>query len=100
MKLQDTRRDGLTVCLPESFEWLLLRSGVVRSEGLDIVLADPAAHVDSRRHMSWERFFTDLLVQSTAGTVFAYQKSQLAEAYKLPANADKVMALIACRNIK
>ncbi len=100
LKLQNERRDTMAVCLPESFEWLLLASGVVRSPKIEAALADPNGHIDGAEFMSWEQFFTKLLREETAGTAFAYSKAELAETYTLPQNADKVMALIACRNVR
>lgn len=100
MKLQDIRRDAVAICLPESFEWLLLSAGVLNSSEIDKMLEDPSQYVDSAECMSWERFFTAYLKRQTEGTPFAYKKDALAEAYLLEENASKVMALIACRNIK
>lgn len=90
----------MAVCLPESFEWLLLESGLIKSDVVREVLADPSAHVDSEEHESWEQYFTDVLRTQSTGTPFAYRKGELADAYKVAKNADKVMALIACRNIR
>lgn len=100
LKLQNEHRDTVTVCLPESFEWLLLRSGIIKADGIDEALDDPSAHVDSRQYGSWEQFFTRLLQDSTRGTAFEYHKGRLVDAYVIPNNADKVMALIACRNVQ
>lgn len=100
LKLQRERPENITVCLPESFEWLLLKSGIVRSEGLGAVLEDPSAHIESVSYATWERFFAALLVELTRGTPFAYKKAELAEAYLVPANASRAMALIACRNVR
>ena len=100
MKLQSMRRDIVTVCLPESFEWLLLRSGVLNSAEVGRILEDPSQYVESAEYMSWEQFFTTYLKQQTAGTPLAYKKDALAEAYMVEENVSKVLALIACRNIK
>lgn len=100
LTLQQIHRDTMAVCLPESFEWLLLESGLIKSDVVREILGDPSAHVDCAEHESWEQFFTDLLRTHAAGTPFAYRKSELADAYKVAKNADKVMALIACRNIR
>lgn len=100
LKLQRERPENITVCLPESFEWLLLKSGIVKSEGLGAVLEDPSAHIESASYATWERFFAALLVELTRGTPFAYKKVELAEAYLVPANASRAMALIACRNVR
>ena len=99
LKLQDSHRESITVCLPESFEWLLLRSGVVKSPEIGAVLEDPGSCIESAEYMSWEQFFTAFLRQQTEGTPFAYSKAKLADAYGVEQNASKVMALIACRNI-
>lgn len=87
------------VCLPESFEWLLLKSGVVGSDETSRMLESPSDYVESSEFMSWEQFFTDYLRQLTNGTQFEYKKAELAEAYCVERNAARVMALIACRNI-
>ena len=100
LKLQREHPESITVCLPESFEWLLLRSGVVKAEGLEAMLEDPTAHIDSVRYATWERFFAAYLTEVTRGTPFAYKKSELAEPYLLPSNADRVVALIAYRNVR
>lgn len=100
LKLQRERPENITVCLPESFEWLLLKSGIVKSEGLGAVLEDPSAHIESASYATWERFFAALLVELTRGTPFAYKKAELAEAYLVPASASRAMALIACRNVR
>ena len=100
LKLQRERPENITVCLPESFEWLLLKSGIVKSEGLGAVLEDPSAHIESASYATWERFFAALLVELTRGTPFAYKKAELAEAYLVPAIVSRAMALIACRNVR
>lgn len=99
LKLQAARRDFVVVCLPESFEWLLLKSGVVGSDETSRMLESPSDYVESSEFMSWEQFFTDYLRQLTKGTQFEYKKAELAEAYCVERNAARVMALIACRNI-
>lgn len=100
LKLQDARRDHISICLPESFEWLLLESGAVESDAITAALRDPASHIDSADFMSWERYFTDLAVRETAGSPAEYKKSQINDFYCSDGNAAKIMALIACRNIR
>lgn len=107
LKLQDSHRDTIAVCLPESFEWLLLKSGVIHADGLVQILDNPGEYIESKEHESWEQYFTGLIQSvtrniknDTQDTSFVYKKGQLRAVYKKPENADKVMALIACRNIK
>lgn len=48
--------------LPESFEWLILRS-VIFNSNTDVknILSDPVEHIECQEYFSWERFFTALL---------------------------------------
>lgn len=100
LKYQKEHPHEVTVCLPESFEWLLLSSGVVKADGVEENLASPENYVDSAKYMSWEQFFTSVLSDATKGTPLAYNKGRIAKGYLAPANADKVMALIAFRNVR
>ena len=99
-KIQGLRRDSVVICLPESFEWLLLKAGIVKSNAVEEALSNPSQAIESSEYVSWERFFTDLIKKETAETPFAYKKSELGEAYSVEKNAAKVMALIACRNVR
>lgn len=90
----------VVVCLPESFEWLLLASGVVKMEGLAEILSGPENYVLSEKFESWEQFFTAALRKATDGGTLSYKKGKLADGFMAPANADKVMALIAFRNVR
>lgn len=67
--------------LPESFEWLLLDAGIVKDGNLKDILDNTADYVPSETYSSWERFYTELLVQLTRGTYLAYTKSALNPAY-------------------
>ena len=49
-------RTGLRFILPESFEWLILKSGIIRDSKLNEMLSRPYEHIDSRFFFSWERF--------------------------------------------
>lgn len=100
MKLQNEHRDTMAICLPESFEWLLLKSGLIKADGLVEMLDSPEMSIESSVYESWEQFFTQVLTEKTKGTAFEYHKSRLAAAYMIPQNADKVLALIACRNVQ
>lgn len=100
LKYQKEHPHEVTVCLPESFEWLLLSSGVVKADGVEENLASPENYVDSAKYMSWEQFFTSMLSDATKGTPLAYNKGRIVKGFLAPANADKVMALIAFRNVR
>lgn len=70
--------------LPESFEWTLLRSGLIPSSDIPKILEDPSSYIESRDYLSWERFFTDVLVKYSADTRYAYKKARLNEQYLKP----------------
>lgn len=100
LKLQDIHRDTVTVCLPESFEWLLLSSGVISGLDVKAVLETPEAFVNSEKFKSWEDFFYKYLRDKTGNSVFRNDKDCIPEAFCRGSNSAKVMALIACRNVR
>lgn len=100
LKIQREFPHSITVCLPESFEWLLLKSGIVSDGSLKDVLDNPSDHIESSEFFSWERFFSSYLREITHDNPnLKYEKSELAAGYMTGPNASKVMALIAFRNI-
>lgn len=68
--------------LPESFEYLLLESGIVKIPDLEDILKNTWKYVDSREFLTWERFYTTLLIEFSKNTKFAYSKSELNDYYK------------------
>ena len=67
--------------LPESFEWLILRSGLIDGNMIRDILDHPEDAIESQEYFSWERFFTALLVECTKDSYLRYSKSRLNEAY-------------------
>lgn len=67
--------------LPESFEWLILSSSIFNDNKIKQILEDTSNFVDSREFFSWERFFTQILVDNTKDTYMAYSKQKLNEVY-------------------
>ena len=67
--------------LPESFEWLILKSGVIKNAYLSAILQNTWDYVDSSMYMSWERYFTALLVELTNNTYLQYSKNDLNDVY-------------------
>ena len=97
MALQEHYPD-MTICLPESFEWLLLKSGLIQTSDLNEVLDNPSDYVEASVYFSWEQFFTDYLVQNTKGMHYSYSKSGLNRFYTVRNNMDKIVALIGLGN--
>ena len=71
------RRSDICLYLPESFEWVILSSGLIDGKRIEEILQNPEDHVDSQVYFSWEQFFTRLLVQETVGTYLQYSKQKL-----------------------
>ena len=78
--------------LPESFEWLLLKSDIIRSKELKDILADPAQYIDSESYFSWEQYFTELLMKmSQEHEYMRYTKHKLKDFYLQDENVQKVI---------
>lgn len=79
------------LCLPESFEWLILKSDLIKENNLADLLAHPEDYIESAENFSWEIFFAKYLVQITQHKHYAYSKSDLANFYKIQQNADEII---------
>ena len=47
-----------------SFEWLLLSTKEIPEVKVETILQNPEEYIDSKEYVSWERYFTDLLIES------------------------------------
>lgn len=74
-------RENAALYLPESFEWLVLRSGIVKDKEISDILREPSEYIESSKYFSWERFFSAVLVEKTKRTYLAYAKKELNQAY-------------------
>lgn len=74
-------RKNVMLYLPESFEWLILLSGILKDNHVVEILENPSAYIESQTYFSWERYFTSLLAEKTNGTYLAYTKRKLNDAY-------------------
>lgn len=75
------RSKNVSIYLPESFEWLILESGIVTTHQVYEILKSPSDYIESERFFTWERFFTHLLTEYTADTYLAYKKHKLNPVY-------------------
>lgn len=80
LQLVQTRKN-LALYLPESFEWLILSSGILKDMEVAQILQTPSDYIDDKDYFSWERYFTALLTEKTAGTYLNYTKKTLNETY-------------------
>ena len=81
----------VTLYLPESFEWLILKSGILGDRTPENILADPSRFIDSCEYFSWEQFFTQLLRELTNGTYMQYNKHHLNEFYLQLGNIERIL---------
>ena len=77
-------RKNVRVFLPESFEYILLASGIYKKHkyNIDKILDNPGDYIDSKKYFSWEQFFTDKVVQiSNEYEGAKYNKGKLTKYY-------------------
>lgn len=74
---------------PESFEYLVLKSGIVTVPAA--VINETYLYADSRDYLSWEEFYTSYLAQTTQNTIYQYSKSELKEVYKSKGSIQKMI---------
>ena len=94
LELQKRFPDNITICLPESFEWMILKSGLIRSDDLEEMLANTSNYVDSEKYFSWEQFFYKYLVDVTKGTCQKYTKAKIESFYTIENNMKQIAAVI------
>lgn len=80
--------------LPESFEWLILKSGVIKEGNISSILAEPSNYIESKEYMSWERFFTSLLIENTNDSYLKYTKEKLNASYKNEKITKKIIEVL------
>lgn len=100
MKVIHQYPDKFTLCLPESFEWLILKSGLINNANIIKILSHPEEYIDSKQFLSWERYFTKLLIDYTSGTHMEYTKKRINTFYTIPENSTKIIDEISNGNIK
>ena len=96
MKLSRIQEGNVIICLPESFEWLILQSDVIsiKRDEIQSVLSEPSDHIDSSQYFSWENFFHKYLVDITKDTPFKYTKGKINKVYISDGNLEKIVAEI------
>lgn len=90
------RYSNIALYLPESFEWVILKSGVIADSEIAEMLKHPEDYIESREFFSWERYFTALIIQSTQDGYLKYAKRQLNPVYLQEKIADRILAVMKC----
>lgn len=91
---QTAYNENISLYLPESFEWLILQSGIVKNKGLIEILSSPEEYIESQDYFSWEQYFTRILAQITEGSYLQYRKSSLNTAYLHEKSKMMIMAAV------
>lgn len=86
--------ENIKLYLPESFEWLILNSGIIKNSNIDKILDTPENFIDSKKYFSWEQYFTKLLVEKTINTFMQYQKSKLNPVFLHEKNKNAILDTI------
>lgn len=85
---------NIKLYLPESFEWLILKAGLLENSAIALMIEQPEAQIESKDYFSWERYFTAQLIQHTQGSYQKYAKKQLNPAYLQEKIAGKILEVM------
>lgn len=74
---------------------MVLKSGVVGDGEIDEILQKPEDYIDSVQYISWERFFTSLLIERTQNNGYMrYSKTNLPEYYLIDGSVERISGII------
>ena len=88
------KKKNIHLYFPESFEWLILQSGLIQGKDIQAILENPEDYIDGREYFSWERYFTSLLIERTKDSYLRYNKAKLNENYLHEKNKEIILACI------
>ena len=92
MRTIANKQDKCCLYAPESFEYLILKSGLIKC---DLGVIDQTYdYADSTKYISWEQFYTDKLSEETRNTNHQYSKTRLNDFYKSRGFLKKVMDIM------
>lgn len=91
---QSQKKTNIHLYLPESFEWMILNSGIIKEKEIREILRAPEEYIDSRDFFSWERYFTRLLTEKTENTYLQYTKSKINKTYLHEKNKEMILKSI------
>ncbi len=85
---------NITLYLPESFEWMILQSGLLEDRSILKILEHPEDYIESRDYFSWERYFTTQLIELAEGSYLKYSKRKLNPVYLQVKASEKILAVM------
>ena len=83
---------AISIFAPESFEYLILQSGVLEVPAS--VVEETWEYADSVRFFSWEEFYTHYLSDVTRNGIGQYSKHRLGDFYKTAGNVDRISKML------
>ena len=86
---------NIKLYLPESFEWLLLYADILNKPFIRKKLEEAENYIESEKYFSWERYFTNLLMEETKDSPYLYDKSNLKDFYLQDKVVQKVLEAMA-----
>ena len=86
---------NIKLYLPESFEWLLLYADIFNKPFIRKKLEEAENYIESEKYFSWERYFTDLLMEETKDSPYPYDKFNLKDFYLQDKIVQKVLDAMA-----
>ena len=92
MRYLKTSQKNCVLYAPESFEYLILCSGILEID--QRVIESTFDYADSARYMSWERFYTWYLTEQSNGTIYQYNKGRLNKAFLTEGTLKKVIFML------
>ena len=90
MELAETY--SFSIFAPESFEYLILESGLV--EVPKAVLEETWNYADSAQYSSWEEFYTKYLIDISRNQVYQYSKRRLNNFFKTEGSIKKIGSIL------
>lgn len=85
---------NIMLYLPESFEWIILKSKAIEDSEITEMLKHPEDYIESKEFFSWERYFTIQLIQNTKDSYLKYSKRKLNLAYLQEKISDKILSVM------
>lgn len=86
---------NINICLPESFEWMILKSGVLKGKQIEETLNNTSEIIDITKYFSWEKFFTYFLEDITKDKKLSkYEKKKISAYYLNEENMKKIASVI------
>ncbi len=86
---------NINICLPESFEWMILKSGVIKNKKIEKILKSTFEIIDITKFFSWEKFFTYYLEEITKDSkMLKYDKKKISAYYLKEKNMKKIVSVI------